>query len=100
MFIFYIQFEAERYINRQIVTYNILEGRSRRIYRPFFIWLLVNRNENNQYSKIPYLERGIKIITANNIYDEYMYYCYYSREEKDCIRKEFPKHYNCLQILK
>jgi hypothetical protein len=92
----YPQVIFENYLNDQRSKYGILEKRDRVYFIPIAIWYWFKNDEHIPYSIVPYIEKRIDSLSFIKIYDEYIFYCYYSRIEKKCIEKEFPNHEQCV----
>jgi hypothetical protein len=93
----YPQVIFENYLNDQKLKYGILEKRDRVSFIPIAIWYWFKNDKHIPYSIVPYLEMGVTSLGLIRIYDEYIFYCYYSSIEKKCIEKEFPDYKKCVK---
>jgi hypothetical protein len=79
----FYQNKAEKYINRQKKLYGILENKKRNRYVPFGVFLVTvfntkQGNEIYRHMYTPYIEsKKYKGGAHVDMYDCYIYYCYY-----------------------
>jgi len=92
----YFQIKFETYLKGQKNEYQILLNRNRKNFVPIAFWYFVKNDKYIKFCPIAYSEKGIKSYGAIRIYDEYLFFIYYSKSEKECIERTWPNCSDCL----